>query len=223
MKTNKTTAKSTQLSPNTKSAQAIKSTNHTKAIERIEYLKSCIENLKNTKPSERKTNEFDKGIQNARKEVDNALESLIKAFEIPKNLNDKLEKIDSEINHFWEKTMPQKVPQEQYEILQVPNDEGRLVKKWHKVLEKPQAKSIYTQEYVDRIFRAIDEFYEFVDSHLLDKERFMERINLEVNELKKRIEKIMQQDSIERWFFPYFWYRNIFDIDTQALKKCKPR
>ncbi|MGX3045877.1 hypothetical protein [Helicobacter sp. T3_23-1056] len=63
--------------------------------------------------------------------------------------------------------MPQKVPQEQYEILQVPNDEGRLVKKWHKVLEKPQAKSKHTQEYVDRIFRAIDEFYEFVDSHLL--------------------------------------------------------
>ncbi|MGX3045878.1 hypothetical protein [Helicobacter sp. T3_23-1056] len=103
MKNNTTNAKSTQISPNTKSAQAIKSTNHTKAIERIEYLKSCIENLKNTKPSERKTNEFDKGIQNARKEVDNALESLIKAFEIPKNLNDKLEKIESEIKHFWEK------------------------------------------------------------------------------------------------------------------------
>ena len=82
MKINKTNAKSAQLSPNTKSTQAIKPTSHTKAIERIEHLKSCIEKLKNAKPSERKTNEFDKGIQNARKEVDNALESLIKAIDI---------------------------------------------------------------------------------------------------------------------------------------------
>lgn len=49
----------------------------------------------------------------------------------------------------------------------------------------------------------------------------MERINLEVNELKKCIEKIMQQDTIERWFCPYFCYHNIFGIDHQALTKME--